>query len=83
MEDHRDQVEHMITAIGQGGDQVKTYSACLDRAGVISAKVYNEESGPYWVKYYKGVTQTDKQGQVVELGGSGSIVWQIIWKYSA
>jgi outer membrane protein OmpA-like peptidoglycan-associated protein len=70
MEDNRDLVERMLVGIGQGGDQVKSYSNCLDKAGEISAKVYNEESGPYWVKYYKGVTQTDKQGQIVELGGS-------------
>jgi OmpA-OmpF porin, OOP family len=70
MEDNRKTVENMIDAIAKGGDQVKSYSVALKKAGDISAKVYNEESGDYWVKYYNGVTTPDKQGQVVELGGS-------------
>jgi OmpA-OmpF porin, OOP family len=70
MEDNRKTVENMIDAIAKGGDQVKSYSVALKKAGDISAKVYNEESGDYWVKYYNGVTAPDKQGQVVELGGS-------------
>ena len=70
MEDNRPTVEKLISSIATGGDQVKSYSAALSKAGDISAKVYNEENGPYWVKYYNGVSQADKQGQVVELGGS-------------
>jgi OmpA-OmpF porin, OOP family len=70
MEDNRKTVENMIDAIAKGGDQVKSYSVALKKAGEISAKVYNEETGEYWVKYYNGVTEADKQGKVVELGGS-------------
>ena len=70
MEDNRKTVENMIDAIAKGGDQVKSYSAALKKAGDISAKVYNEETGEYWVKYYNGVTEADKQGKVVDLGGS-------------
>jgi OOP family OmpA-OmpF porin len=70
MEDNRPTVENLIAGIAAGGDQVKSYSAALKKAGDISAKVYNEETGDYWVKYYNGVSQADKQGQVVELGGS-------------
>lgn len=70
MEDNRKTVENMIDAIAKGGDQVKSYSVALKKAGEISAKVYNEETGDYWVKYYNGVSAPDKQGQVVELGGS-------------
>jgi len=70
MEENRKTVENMILAIGQGGDQVKAYPAALDKAGDISAKVYNEESKDYWVKYYKGTTVADKRNMVVELGGS-------------
>ncbi|RYF49558.1 MAG: OmpA family protein, partial [Cytophagaceae bacterium] len=69
-EDNRPVVENIIDAIAKGGDQVKSYSAALNKAGEISAAVYKEETGPYWVKYYNGVSQADKQGQVVELGGS-------------
>jgi OOP family OmpA-OmpF porin len=70
MEENRKTVENMILAIGQGGDQVKAYPAALDKAGDISAKVYNEEDKAYWVKYYKGTSVADKRNLVVELGGS-------------
>ena len=70
MEDNRKTVESMIDAIAKGGDQVKSYSVALKKAGDISAKVYSEETGEYWVKYYNGVSAPDKQGLVVELGGS-------------
>ncbi len=70
MEDNRKTVENMILSIGQGGDQVKAYPAALDKAGEISAAVYNESDKAYWVKYYKGATVADKRNMVVELGGS-------------
>jgi len=68
--DHKEEVENMIAAISEGGDQVKTFNECLDRAGELSAQVYEEEDGPYWVKYYRGAVQTDDAGNLVELGGS-------------
>ena len=70
MKDHRGEVVSMLDAITKGGDQVKTYSSALDKAGEISAQVYGKNDGAYWVKYYKGVSETDKLGNVVELGGS-------------
>jgi outer membrane protein OmpA-like peptidoglycan-associated protein len=70
MEDNRKMVETLIEGIAEGGDQVKSHSQALDKAGEISAKVYNEADKAYWVKYYKGTQVADKQSQVVELGGS-------------
>lgn len=70
MENNSTVVENMITAVTQGGDQVKSFSSALNKAGDISALVYKEQNGEYWVKYAKGVTQSDKQGLQVELGGS-------------
>jgi outer membrane protein OmpA-like peptidoglycan-associated protein len=70
MEDNRPMVEKMIEGIAEGGDQVKSYSQALDKAGELSAKVYNESDKAYWVKYYKGTQAADKQGLVVDLGGS-------------
>ena len=68
--DHKEEVVNMIAAITEGGDQVKTFDESLNKAGELSAQVYEEENGAYWVKYYKGVTQYDKLGNQVELGGS-------------
>ena len=68
--DHRDQVKSFLRASLEGGDQVKTYSAALTFGGAVSAKVYNEKDGAYWVDYFKGVSKADKQGLNLELGGS-------------
>jgi outer membrane protein OmpA-like peptidoglycan-associated protein len=70
MTDNRAEIENMLIAIGEGGDQVKSFDNALQKAGDISAKVYNEKDGNYWVKYYRGVQQSDKQGMIVNLGGS-------------
>jgi len=70
--DHRTEVENLILAASQGGDQVKTFDESLNMAGQLSAQVYGEENGAYWVKYYKGAKVFDKvdANSVVELGGS-------------
>ncbi len=70
LQDNRKHVENMITSIAEAGDQIKTYPDALSKAGEVSAKIYNEKDGTYWVKYYRGVTQSDAQGNMISLGGS-------------
>ncbi len=72
MKDNRDTVEKMIEAVCLGSESVKGSEDALHKAADISAVVYNEKGadGAYWEKYYKGVTQKDKTGLEVELGGS-------------
>ena len=70
MQDNRTKVVAMLKSIGEGGDQVKSYSKALDYAGSLSAQIYNDQDGAYWVKYYKGVTESDAQGFMIPLGGS-------------
>ncbi len=69
---NRPLVQKMITAIGEGGREIQTSPQALDRASQIAAKAFNEPNADaaYWKKYFVGVTQTDKTGQQVELGGS-------------
>ncbi len=72
MSDNRETVEEMLAAIFEGGDQVKLYPEALDKAAQISAQVYGEQDAAYWKRYYQGVLEKDKKGQMIELGGSAA-----------
>lgn len=69
-EANRATVEAMLAAMYEAGDQVKAFPAALRRAAEASAAVYKEQDAAYWEKYYKGVTETDKSGLSLPLGGS-------------
>lgn len=63
-------VQGMLQAAFEGGDQVRSFDAALSAAGRIAFSVYGEQTAAYWVRYYKGVTERDKTGVPVPLGGS-------------
>jgi OOP family OmpA-OmpF porin len=69
-EHNREEIEGMLAATFEGGDQVKAFDQALHKASAISAKLYNDQDEAYWYKYYKGVTESDAQGLKVDLGGS-------------
>jgi OOP family OmpA-OmpF porin len=62
--------ENFLAAIYEGSDAVRASDANLLKASDTSAKVYKEEDAAYWAKYFKGVTQADKNGVPISLGGS-------------
>lgn len=68
--DHRTDIENLIMALGQAGDQVRSYTEAKKFAADVSAKVYNEQTGEYWLTYYNGQTEKDIQGLSIPLGGS-------------
>ncbi|HEY9047095.1 MAG TPA: OmpA family protein [Ohtaekwangia sp.] len=68
--DHRTDIENLIMALGQAGDQVRSFNEAKAFAAKISKNVYNEQDADYWLKYYNGVTEKDAQGLNVSLGGS-------------
>ena len=68
--DHRTDVENMIIALAQAGDQVRSFNEAKAFAAKVSAEVYNEQDAAYWLKYYNGVEEKDIQGLKVTLGGS-------------
>ena len=72
MKDNRETVEGMLQAIFEGSDQVKTNPQAFRKAAEISAEVYNESGADadYWQKYFDVVRERDKEGLLVELGGS-------------
>lgn len=70
MKSHRTDVQNMIAASFEAADQVRSNPAALQKAAEISAKIYKEESPEYWLKYYRGVTESDTAGVQVHLGGS-------------
>jgi len=67
---HRTRVTGLLRAMTDGGQQVKQSTAARQRAAEISAAVYAEKDAAYWSKYFDVVTEADKQGHSVELGGS-------------
>lgn len=69
-QDHRNEVQGMLAASFEAADQLKAFPEALKRAADVSAKVYNEQNGNYWLTYYKGTREQDKTGNYVELGGS-------------
>jgi outer membrane protein OmpA-like peptidoglycan-associated protein len=69
-EANRPEVTQMVAAIFEGGDQVKAFDKSLMKAAELSAKLYADQDAKYWYKYFKGVVETDREGNKVELGGS-------------
>lgn len=67
---NRAEIEGMLAATFEAGDQLKAFDQALHKASAISAKVYNDQNEGYWYRYFKGVIEKDSQGQQVELGGS-------------
>jgi len=65
--DNRDEISGLLAASFQAADQVKAFDAVRRKAGDISAKIYNDQNGDYWYKYYAGLRDS-KSGQM--LGGS-------------
>lgn len=68
--DHRTDIENLIMALGQAGDQVRSFNVAKRFAADVSAKVYNEQDGNYWLTYYNGSVEKDIQGLTIPLGGS-------------
>ncbi len=71
MQSNRPSVEGMLEASFEAADQINGSKAILKRAAALSNKIWNEKQSPeWWVKYFDGTVETDKQGLKVELGGS-------------
>jgi OOP family OmpA-OmpF porin len=68
--DHRTDIENLIMALAQAGDQVRSFNEAKKFAADVSAKVYAEQTGDYWLTYYNGQTEKDVQGLSIPLGGS-------------
>jgi OmpA-OmpF porin, OOP family len=67
---NRDEIEGMLAATFEGGDQVKAYKDAMHKAAEISATIYADQNADYWALYYVGTTKRDKTGINVSLGGS-------------
>ncbi|MBC7554963.1 MAG: hypothetical protein H7257_13415, partial [Taibaiella sp.] len=70
--DHRTDIENIIINLAQAGDQIRSFSEAKKFAADVSATVYKEQNGEFWLRYYNGVEDKDLQGLNVSLGGSMS-----------
>lgn len=52
--DHRTDVENIIVALAQAGDQVRSFDDAKKFAAKVSADVYQEKDANYWYTYYNG-----------------------------
>ncbi len=68
--DHRTDVENLIIALAEAGDQVRSFKEAKEFAAKVSTDVYKEQHAEYWLKYYNGIEENDIQGLKVQLGGS-------------
>ena len=68
--DHRTDIENMIIALAQAGDQVRSFNEAKKFAAEVSTKLYQEQNADYWLKYFNGIEEKDIQGLKVTLGGS-------------
>jgi len=70
--DHRTEMEGIIMALGQAGDQVRSFNEAKAFAAKVSAEVYGDadKKADYWLKYYNGTEERDASGATVPLGGS-------------
>lgn len=64
-EDNRSDVENMLAAVLEGGTRVNASDANLMISANTSARIYNEETGEFWAKAYKGYKLNG-----IDVGGS-------------
>jgi OmpA-OmpF porin, OOP family len=70
MRENKDIVKGLLKATFEAADEIKRDDAALRRAAAVSAVVYGEQDADYWYRYFTVQTVKDKQGLMVELGGS-------------
>lgn len=66
LNDHRTDVENLIVALSQSGDQIRSYDEAKRYACKLNSQVYNEQDENYWYRYYNG----EERGSDTFLGGS-------------
>ena len=68
---NRTTLDNMLMASYDAADQIRAYPQAKQHAAEIENALYGENKGAgYWLKYFDGVIQPDKQGIPVSLGGS-------------
>lgn len=75
--DNPDTAVGMLVATFQGNQAVTDRPDALRAAANLSALVYGEKDGLYWLRYFTRHPERDKTEQMVELGGSSVASWAV------
>lgn len=67
---NRSTVVGMLKAALEGGSLVRSNAQARRHATAVNARIFKENVGDWWDRYYLGATEADTQGNQVKLGGS-------------
>lgn len=68
-------VANILAATFRANNEILASSEAKTKAAELSALVYREKDGAYWLKYATRHVETDAQGLQVPLGGSSVVPW--------
>ena len=70
MQNNKDTVSNMLDGALRGGEAVQASTVARRKAAEICAEAFGEQDASYWERYFDVQREKDRNGLMVELGGS-------------